>query len=198
MTEGGIIGKIGLNSSGVGVTLNAIQAKGVNYQKLPVHLALRTVLESGSRKEAHEKLKTAGVAAACHITISDEQTGGIGLECSAFDIVDIAADEAGRCTHSNHYIRTHPVESKLSLPDSPIRLARINALLEEPTFKPTMDTLRDVLKDKYNYPGAICRGATEKSSIETLFSIVMDLGKRDAWVKMGQPSDDGEQFELRP
>ena len=44
MSEGGIIGKIGLNSSSVGVTLNAISALGVDYNKLPVHLALRTVL----------------------------------------------------------------------------------------------------------------------------------------------------------
>ncbi|KAH6719482.1 hypothetical protein BKA61DRAFT_731911 [Leptodontidium sp. MPI-SDFR-AT-0119] len=46
ITEAGIIGKIGLNSQGVGCTLNALKAKGVSFSSLPCHLALRTVMES--------------------------------------------------------------------------------------------------------------------------------------------------------
>ena len=52
VTEAGIIGKIGLNSSGVGVCLNAIKIKGMDPTKLPCHLGLRMVLESPSRAEA--------------------------------------------------------------------------------------------------------------------------------------------------
>ena len=198
MSEGGIIGKIGLNSAGIGVTLNAISATGVNSQKLPVHLALRTVLESHSRKEAHERLKKAGVAAACHITIADAETGGVGLECSSNDIVELSQDSRGICTHSNHFIGDHldAKNGKGSLLDSPIRLDRINSLLQNTDGKPTMAVLRALLKDKYNFPGAICRGSTEKNHSETLFSIVMDLEKRYAEVKMGQPTEGGEEFEL--
>ena len=69
ITEAGIIGKIGLNSRGVGVCLNAIKASGVAIQRLPCHLALRTCLESTSTGEAVVALKKAGVASACHIMV---------------------------------------------------------------------------------------------------------------------------------
>lgn len=48
VTEAGMVGKIGLNECGVGVCLNAIRAEGVDYGRLPVYLALRTVLECRS------------------------------------------------------------------------------------------------------------------------------------------------------
>ena len=199
MSEGGIIGKIGLNSSSVGVTLNAISALGVDYNKLPVHLALRTVLQSSSRKEAVEKLKRAGVAAACHITIADADTGAVGLECSSNDIVEMVQDDRGICTHSNHFVEPHhnAKNAKNTLPDSPVRLDRIRLLLQK-VQQPTMALLRETLKDKQDYPYAICRGTSDKSKSETLFSIVMDLENEYAAVKMGQPTDGGEEFELRP
>lgn len=69
VTEAGIIGKIGLNSRGVGCTLNAIRCRGVDRSKLPIHFALRTVLESKSRDEAVEKIKNAGAAGSGHILV---------------------------------------------------------------------------------------------------------------------------------
>jgi isopenicillin-N N-acyltransferase like protein len=50
ITEAGIIGKIGLTSSGLGVCLNAVRAPGVSHEKLPVHLALRAALDADPRR----------------------------------------------------------------------------------------------------------------------------------------------------
>lgn len=81
ITEAGIIGKIGLNSSGVGVCLNAIMVRGVNWNFVPVHLALRLCLDSQSVHAAVRMLQQTGsVASACHITIADAG-GGLGFEC---------------------------------------------------------------------------------------------------------------------
>ena len=74
VTEAGIIGKIGLNSSGVGCTLNAIRCRGVDRSKLPIHFALRTVLESNSRDEAVKKIKSVGAAGSGHILVSDPKS----------------------------------------------------------------------------------------------------------------------------
>jgi isopenicillin-N N-acyltransferase like protein len=82
VTEAGIVGKIGMNGAGVGVTLNAIAAKGVDFDKVPCHLALRSVLDSGSRGEAVERLRRLGVASSCHIQIADRECGAVGLEVS--------------------------------------------------------------------------------------------------------------------
>lgn len=79
VTEAGIIGKIGPNSRGVGVCLNAIRAKGMDATRLPCHLGLRMVLESESREEAVAKLEKWGIASACHMLIADG-SGGVGVE----------------------------------------------------------------------------------------------------------------------
>lgn len=198
MTEAGIIGKIGLNSAGVGVTLNAIAAKGVAFDKLPCHFALRTALESESLQEATSRLSKAGVASACHITVADSETGSIGFENAFSDQIQLQMNE-GINTHSNHFTVAHQaVEDKGMLADSPVRLSRVRELLQQVKPEPTSQSLREVLKDVKNSPGAICRSQTEKSTIETLFSIVMDLKNRSAAVKMGRPVDGGEEFELRP
>jgi isopenicillin-N N-acyltransferase like protein len=204
MTEAGIIGKIGLNACSVGVTLNAIKARGVDFAKLPCHLALRTVLNSTSRAEAVDKLMKVGVASACHITVADAATGGLGLECSSKDIVQMPMSEHGVCTHSNHFVQAHAegvVGAKMMLADSPFRLGRIRTLIAREMLdaKLGFETIQRLLKDEEGYPTSICRTATEKSSLETLFSVCMDLGEKVGRVKMGRPVDvGGERLELRP
>lgn len=79
VTEAGLLGKIGLNSAGVGVCLNAIKAQGMDSTRLPCHLGLRMVLESASRDEAVARLEKYGIASACHMLIADA-SGGVGVE----------------------------------------------------------------------------------------------------------------------
>ena len=209
LTEAGIIGKIGLNSCSVGVTLNAIKGRGVTFAHLPCHLALRTVLNSTSRAAAVHTLTTAGVASACHITIADAATGGMGLECSAADIVQLPMSSQGVCAHSNHFVCGHAegVTGMNMLADSPVRLERIGKLIANEMqgqgqgqgTEPSFEIIGRLLRDEEGYPGSICRAATEKSSLETLFSVCMDLDKRRAQAKMGRPVDaEGERLELRP
>lgn len=198
MSEAGIIGKIGLNSAGVGVTLNAIAARGVDHQKLPVHLALRRALECGSAQEAQDVLLGDGIAAACHITIADQRRS-IGLECTYKDIV-LVEPIHGVSTHSNHLIRPHAVKDKMMLGDSKFRLSRVQELLGGPDMEEsvTSDKLSLVLKDEKNYPYAICRAPSQESNLATLFSIVMDLNLKNAWVKLGRPTAEGEELTLGP
>lgn len=76
------MGKIGFNSAGLGVCLNAIRAKPVDPSKLPVHVALRVCLDSKTTAEAMARMKDlGGVASAQHILIADSQ-GPISWEVS--------------------------------------------------------------------------------------------------------------------
>jgi len=79
VTEAGIIGKIGLNEHGVGVCLNAIKAAGCDPRRLPVHLALRTVLECLSTNKAIRNLEDVGLASSAHILVADKDKA-IGME----------------------------------------------------------------------------------------------------------------------
>ena len=196
ITEAGIIGKIGLNSFGVGVTLNAIKAQGVSFSRLPCHLALRSALDSVSCQEAVGRLLEAGVASSCHILVADE-SGGVGLECTAFDTVELPM-VGGVVTHTNHFIEPHAgPEAKLFLVDSPFRLDRVRHLLKKSADQPSLAIIEGILKDEANYPAAICRTASEKSTTATLSSIIMDLRKVHAQVKMGKPTEVGEVLTLQ-
>ncbi|KAJ6111306.1 hypothetical protein N7486_003541 [Penicillium sp. IBT 16267x] len=202
IAEAGILGKIGLNSHGVGCTLNAITAHGVSYNKLPCHLALRTILESTSRSAAIQTLEAEGVASSCHLLVADV-TGGTGLECSSEDIVRLEMDPEGLVMHTNHYILPHNekvVESKNLLPDTWYRLRRIGELVDAVKEEgPSIEVVERLFLDEVEGDGSsICRHYQDVDELATLFRIVMDLGERRATVSVGLPVDPVENFELRP
>jgi len=202
-TEAGIIGKHGINSSGVGVCANGISLNGVNYSGTPVHICRRLILESTSREEAIAKLEKYGTAAANHMLVGDT-TGCVGLECTTSGIVRLPPDTRGRVMHTNHLLVNRPGEEDLWLPDSPQRLERLKELadkLAERSTEPTEEDIAHVFADEKNLPFAINRMAAEGDPLgpnETLFNIVMDLTTATAYVKVGRPTEAGELIVLKP
>lgn len=195
VSEAGIIGKIGLNDSGVGVNLNAIKAKGLDMERMPVHLALRLVLESTSRQEAVSQLEVYGVASACHMLIADA-TGGVGLEWSCKDLKKLEMNSHGQIFHANHYLVEHVVKDECPWIDSHFRIERIEELASTVSEAPAMSDIGVLFRDERNYPAAICRTQEGDSSIGTLFNIVMDLKAKKSTVKMGRPTRPGEVIEI--
>lgn len=205
ITEAGILGKIGFNSAGLGVCLNAIRCKGVDYNKLPVHLALRFLLNSTSKDDAIATLEKVGLASACHILVADEKSGGTGLEWSYVDGVRIEGRD-GVVTHTNHFLKEHRdgIKETISSEDSRQRIVRINQLMEGACFVDGEEKMREadgaeverMLKDEQDLPGAINRKAEGISENATLFSIVVNLGMKKAKVKVGRPTEYVETFEI--
>lgn len=197
VTEAGIIGKIGFNADGVGCCLNAIRARGVDATKLPVHFALRTVLESLSRDKAVAQIKALGVAGSAHILVADH-SGSTGLECTPFGIKEIPMDSKKRVYHTNHLVLEHPeVDEPPWLDDSHKRLARIQRLADSVSAsKVGTNQLFELFKDEENYPCAINRKQEGDSGFQTLFTIIMNLGNGEATVKFGRPTEDGEEVQL--
>lgn len=201
VTEAGIIGKIGLNASGVGCCLNAIRARGLDSTRLPVHFALRTILESRSRSDALSTLrKLGGVAGSAHILVADT-TGAVGLEFAGGKerIGEIGPDDKGRVVHTNHLVLEHPgVEEPGWLPDSGERLERIGVLTGGDFLAGEVDVKRvvELFKDEEGFPCSINRLQVKEGESQTLFTIVMDLGRKEALVKVGRPTEGGEEIRL--
>ena len=197
VTEAGIIGKIGLNSVGVGVCLNAIRIKGMDPTKLPCHLGLRMVLDSTSREEAVQNLEKYGIASACHMLIADA-TGGVGLEWSSADVQKCMMNASKQVFHSNHFLLEHPGVGLDTnwLADSNYRVSRIEELTNKTEGQPTKDTLFEIFKDESNYPGAICRAQKKPSTSASLFNIIMDLKAKRADVVLGRPVEPEEYVQL--
>lgn len=145
ITEAGIIGKIGFNEHGVGCLLNGIRAKGVDSERMPIHFALRTVLESKTKREALDNIESFGLAGSSHILLGDD-TGPTGLECTSIGFHELPADDLGRVVHANNLILKHEgVFEPLWLEDSPKRTARLQELAtKEVGEKASYDTLLEL------------------------------------------------------
>ncbi|KAI9830719.1 MAG: hypothetical protein M1819_005383 [Sarea resinae] len=205
ITEAGIIGKIGINSAGVGVCLNAIRARGVRFTSLPAHLALRVALDSSTRAEAVSALEKAGVATAFNILVADA-TGATSLECSAVDLIKLDMDN-GRIAHSNHFLAEHADNAvdTIFMKDSYSRMDRVAKLINDaasagpsPSARTAMIRVEQILKDEDGFPTSISRKSSPGNPSSTLFSIVTDLCSRVAVVKIGRPQSSKNVLVLSP
>ncbi|KAL1869622.1 hypothetical protein Daus18300_005476 [Diaporthe australafricana] len=203
VTEAGIIGKIGLNSAGVGCCLNAIRARGLDTARLPVHFALRAVLESASVAEAVGALRSlGGVAGSAHVLVADGAGDARGLEFAGGReaVGELGPDGKGRVVHTNHLLLEHPgVDEPGWLPDSAERLERMRVLADGEVIEGKgvdVPKVLELFKDEDGFPFSINRLKVSEGESQTLFTIVMDLGRREALVKVGRPTEDGEEIHL--
>ncbi|CAN9262602.1 hypothetical protein AA0112_g11390 [Alternaria arborescens] len=196
VTEAGIIGKIGFNSSGVGTLFNAIKVHGVDSIRMPAHFGLRMALESESVDEAVHKLESFGMASSAHILIGDPSKS-LGLEFTKSTFAHVLPDSGSKVIHTNHLLLEHPGETDtVWLKDSLDRVRTMTenagALGEEPSW----ESVSRLFEDEQNAPGAICRVETEQSGSGTLFNIVIDLKSKKAVVKLGRPTEVQEIVNL--
>lgn len=202
VTEAGLLTKSGINSSGVAVLLNAVICRGVNYSALPVHFALRLVLESQSRAEAVERICKSGACTAAHILVADD-TGATSLEVSHLDTVKLEMVD-GQIAHTNHFVGEHVTGAQSVLtffPDSERRMSRISALLKEKKAAVATDgvkLLERMLEDEDGYPGSINRKETPEKDLATLYSIALDLRARTGRVRLGRPTESEGTWILNP
>lgn len=198
IAEAGMIGKIGLNSSGVGVCYNAIRARGLDKTRLPVHLGLRVALESRSASEAIAALEQVGMASPGHILIGDATTA-VGLEFTSSTFAHVPITD-GVVLHSNHMLMPHAnIYESVFLEDSPVRLQTMERNIRAQSGALSWDAYGSLFEDESHYPTGINRAACGNSDLATLFNIVMDLQTPSAVVRMGRPvagNRDGERVVL--
>ncbi|KAM0753243.1 AAT-domain-containing protein [Meredithblackwellia eburnea MCA 4105] len=204
VTEAGIIGKIGFNSFGVGVTLNAIRAPSLDRSLLPLHLFLRLLLTQPSVSTALDIISTLpGIASTCHILVADPKTA-VGLECSPHGFAFLKPGEtSGVLSHTNHFLDEKIRDSNnavLLWQDSPARLelvdARASSLVKSGN-KVAASSLRNILSDRSLGSVGICRhDSATKNGSDTLFSISMNLSSKEAEVKCGKPDEAGDLIKF--
>ncbi|KAH8668883.1 putative acyl-CoA:6-aminopenicillanic-acid-acyltransferase [Xylariales sp. PMI_506] len=213
MTEAGMVGKIGFNSSSVGVCQNAIRARPTDSSKVPYHVACRVMLNSTSASNALENLKSlGGVASTQHVLLADVASGPISCELSPRGDAYIYPNEQGMVCHTNHLIANKLVdESSDWLGGSEVRLRRAYELagslkLEaQDAQKIDADALRTkIFSDTYNTPSSICAPGNPARPIavrsSTLMCIVMKFEKDQepsAEVVWGQPGSGTESEVLQ-
>ncbi|WP_290797837.1 C45 family peptidase [Halomonas sp.] len=192
--EAGMVAKIGMNAHGIGVCLNAIRSQTCG-EGLPIHVALRKILESPDLQSAVSVASRDRVCSPAHFLIGSAEGEAVGLEVNPGEPGRLEA-EGGVVTHTNHlYAAANRVED-FPRPDSRPRLARLDELLREslPARGEIGESeLFEILSDHHGEPLSICRhfnpAQPEEERMETLFGVVMNLSERRLTVRHGKPCE---------
>lgn len=203
VTEGGIIGKIGMNSEGIGICFNALLTDKKS-DEIPIHLGLRAVLNSYSLTEAVSRIKGGQMASAASFLIGSDDGNGNGLavnaEVSPFGI-DYVGRNDGVLVHTNHlcsdFIKKNLKDmNEFRFDDSMLRKRRAEQLVHTKIARGETigeESYKGWLSDEFNAPNSINHFANERApehrQMETVFSIIMNLSKREALLCIGKPSE---------
>lgn len=190
MTEPGMIGKIGMNSCGLGVCLNFMLIDDYNAHGVPLHVLLRAILESESMEKALAAIKPHLAGKAGNILISAENGEAADIELAGEDFFLIPVEDL--FVHTNHYLTK--IKNPLQLfPHTFGRYDRAKKLLGVVNHA-SVESMKQILKDTDNEQWPICRKRfshpllTDDTSI-TVCSIIMDLKNLKFHITRGNPFD---------
>lgn len=175
MTEPGIIGKIGLNSAGIGVCFNFLPvAKPTNG--VPVHVLLRAVLDSASLAAARAAIERAGHGRSANVLVADRDGRRFDLEFAGDECFELSGDDEV-LAHTNHYLGRDIVVLRELYENSSIRLARAARLGRAGTER-SARVMQSMLSDRDDPANSICQSYRPQmllGEIGTVCSIVFDL-----------------------
>ncbi|MDR5864486.1 C45 family autoproteolytic acyltransferase/hydrolase [Halomonas campisalis] len=206
--EAGMVGKVGLNAQGIGVCLNAIRSQTCG-EGLPIHIALRKILESPDWDSALRVVTDDRVCSPAHFLLASappasEACQALGLEVLPGEPGRLEA-QGGLVTHTNHLYAPAATRQVEDFPraDSRPRLARLNALLDgESASQGSLDEARlfEILSDHQGAPMSICRhfnpDQPPDERMETLFAVVMNLSQRRLTLRHGKPCETSDSLSL--
>ena len=192
LCEAGQVGKIGLNSEGLGVCLNFLAHRD-RGQGLPVHVILRRMLECGSLGAAIHEAYGHPRAGAGNILLAHAEGDLLDLELTATR-ADFLYGDSGWLVHANHYesprLRDGDAGIETSL-STVARSARARRLMSGALGYISIDSLQGILRDHAYGAYAICRHAdpTEPplQQTATRASVIMELNHGTLHVSAGQP-----------
>jgi isopenicillin-N N-acyltransferase-like protein len=191
LTEPGIIGKIGMNSSGLGVCLNILRIDGL-LNGVPVHVVLRALLDSTTLKEARHRLKRAGAGKASNILVGSGQGECLDLEFAGDEVFELHP-ETEVMIHTNHFLARNINPDRGSFRSSYARLRTAQAASGN-IGRYSFETLRKILSDRSHQEYPIYREYTPHAvvgNIGTVATIIMDLRGLKMHVRKGQSTENG-------
>jgi isopenicillin-N N-acyltransferase-like protein len=199
LTEAGIVGKVGVNASGVGILLNIL---GHHRDRppvgVPVHALCRRILdEADGAVTAMTLAAGAAVSASSAVTIvADDADGGVActVELSPPGPGFVMPDRRGVLIHTNHFLadpgRAGDVMVRES-PDTLLRLDHARRRMDSIESPIEVEDVLTVMDSHRGGAGAICchpaAGAMFGERWATLATIVVEPARAELQVTAGGP-----------
>ena len=193
--EAGTVGHKGLNSNGIGLTLNALVSDKDRFEPCPpILVQCRKVLNSKGLNEAMQAVLLAKRSVSSNVIIA--QAGGVAvdLEMNPLD-TSIMVPENGHIAHTNHFIGPRSLVVKDTfvpqIPNTVYRLSRTNTKLRSWESRVSVDGIKEMLRDHFGNPYSVCThvdpAIVEDMQAETVASVIMDLDERSLHITKGPP-----------
>jgi isopenicillin-N N-acyltransferase like protein len=197
VVEAGLLAKTGMNSSGIGLTTNAlITDRDRGEPGVPYHLVLRGILDAENVSDAYATIQRGVRSSSANYLVASVDGIAVDIESAPGDFsrLFLQFPSDGVLLHTNHFVSPAFDATDVSLwvmPDSPFRLERLRTSVRGAGPKLSIEVFESVLADHANYPSGICchpdarldpfdRGAT-------VASVLMDLDRRRMWIADGHP-----------
>lgn len=192
LDEAGMVGRMGLNSAGIGLCTNTLISEQ-RQRGVPYNVLLRGMLNQKTMAGAIAALVQPGRAISANYLIAHGHGQVLNIETSPVH-VEHSGPRNGLITHANHFTGVRCTGRDLTLerfPDSLYRDCRLRDRLERSLPAITEDDIKEALQDDFGAPDAICRSVNldldELDRIETVASIITDATEQRFLVLCGAP-----------
>ena len=198
LTEYGIVGKIGVNSSGLGVLFNILHHRQDGARiGAPVHVLARAVLDGCTDlNQALVLLAAAPVSASSALTLvaaRDGESAGVSVELNPAKIGYVLPDAGGLLTHTNHFLTAPAATGDTELitgPDTVVRLDLLRRGLAGRERLVASDVLAVMDNHLLGGGGLCCHPDPTQppaARFRTLATVVLDAAARALEVTEGGP-----------
>ncbi len=190
MTEPGMIGKIGMNNNGLGVCLNFMSIEDYQPYGIPLHVILRSILDSRTPAEALALIEPHLLGKVGNILLADPNGTVENIEIGGEEVFSIPVKDL--FAHTNHFLTKVDYDLQL-FPNTMGRYRRAQELLQV-LGDPSVQSMKDILRDTSDSEHPICRKRfshpwlTDDTSM-TVTSIIMDLKNLQFHITRGNPFD---------
>ena len=195
-TEAGIFaGKPGMNSAGIGLTVNGMYSSLDDWARLqkPFHLRCYEILRSKSMDEALTTLTGTPRSCTANFILGHAPQRMVNVELAP-DNMRLIDPKNGILSHANHF--ADPNVLGVSEPPNPhrhhsvFRQKRMETLLKEQSPL-DITKIQNILKDHDNQPQSLCRHRDDSLPLSqhtiTKTAMIMNLEEKKMWVTDGQP-----------
>ena len=191
IAEPGILGKIGFNSAGLGVTLNFLHLDGYDPKGVPIHVLLRGILDCSTIDEAKKLVETHSIGRTANLIVADRFGNYFDVEFAGDEQFFLDNTDA-IFVHTNHYMGKKINTDKEEFASSFARFERASEIAKGLQPNANLSEFKQMLLDKSNFEFPICRTylKPKKSLLEnsgTVCSLIMDLQKLQMHITRGNP-----------
>jgi len=175
LTEPGIIGKIGMNSAGIGACLNILMVEE-DLHGLPVHVLLRAILDCSTIEDVESLVVQQSGGKASHVLVGGRDGACISVEFAGAHSHRLQP-EAGLLLHTNHYLGDDSLNEFDWYPSTHERIRKAKELIGKDSSR---DGILRMLSDRSEAELSICKPYTASESrgfgkVGSVFTVLMDL-----------------------